>query len=98
MSKILLAAGSSAHTTVQWATLFWVAGAVVAAAVIIAIIVVLSRRPKSIEDGIAEFSRSLQAVAPSYRLTGRQAPSRARPGVGNESGSVRAMRGETEAV
>ena len=74
---------SGGHTSLQWGTLLWVAGAVVAAALIIAIIVLVSRRPKSMEDGIAEFSRSLQAVAPSYRTahgpgSGSSTPGRTR--------------------
>jgi len=74
---------SGGHTSLQWGTLMWVAGAVVAAALIIAIIVVVSRRPKSMEDGMAEISRSLQALAPSYHAahgsaTGSSKPPRAR--------------------
>jgi hypothetical protein len=63
----------ASHTSVQWFTLAWIIGAAVAAAVIIAIIVLVSRRPKSMEHGIAEFSRSLQAVAPNHRGAPRTA-------------------------
>jgi hypothetical protein len=63
----------SSHAPIQWWTLAWIVGAAAAATLIIATIVVLSRRPKSMEDGMAEFSRSLQAVAPSHRVGTRQA-------------------------
>lgn len=105
-SKLLVAAktghaaAAKAHTSVQWSTLAWIAGAAVAATVIIAIIVIVSRRPKSMEDGMAEFSRSLQAVAPTHRLAARPGPAHPRPGMGRavEDRPVRAPRGETEAV
>jgi len=73
-------------------------GAAVAATLIIAVIVVLSRRPKSMEDGMAEFSRSLQAVAPTHRVGPRSPSGEARPGKGPELRSVRATRGESETV
>ncbi len=60
----LAASAKVTHASLQWVTLLWVAGAVVVAAVVITVIVVVSRRPKSMEDGITQFSRSLQAVAP----------------------------------
>ncbi|MGC8626522.1 MAG: hypothetical protein ACP5VR_03020 [Acidimicrobiales bacterium] len=66
----LVASSKVAHTSIQWVTLLWVVGAVLVAGLVITVIVVLSRRPKSMEDGIEEFSRSLQAVAPSHRATG----------------------------
>jgi len=68
---VLMAAGKSANTPVQWSTLAWVVGAIVVAAVVIAAIFLVSRRPKSMEHGIAEFSRSLQAVAPNHRSAAR---------------------------
>ena len=98
--RVLFAVARTGHTSVQWSTLVWIVGAAVAAALIIAIIVVLSRRPKSMEDGIAEFSRSLQAVAPNHRAGARPASGPGRTGSGNpqEDRPVRAARGETEAV
>ena len=69
--QLLMAAVKASHTSVQWWTLAWIAGAAVVAAVTIAIIVIVSRRPKSMEDGMAEFSRSLQAVAPAHRSAPR---------------------------
>lgn len=97
---LLMAAVKAGHTSVQWWTLAWIAGAAVGAAVIIGIIVVVSRRPKSMEDGMAEFSRSLQAVAPNHRPGARPAPSQTRlgPAKAQEERSVRATRGETKAV
>jgi hypothetical protein len=97
---LLLAATKTAHTTVQWFTLAWIVGAVVAATVIIALIVVLSRRPKSMEDGITEFSRSLQAVAPSHRLGQRPVPVHPRLNSvkAPEERPVGTTRGETEPV
>jgi hypothetical protein len=74
-------AAQPASNSVQWSTLAWIIGAVVAAAIIIAILVAISRRPKSMEDGIANFSRSLQAVAPSHRAAARPPNgAHARPG------------------
>jgi hypothetical protein len=67
----LSAASKSAGTPVQWSTLAWVVGAFVVAAVVIVVIFLVSRRPKSMEHGIAEFSRSLQAVAPNHRSAAR---------------------------
>jgi Flp pilus assembly protein TadB len=98
--ELLIAATKTAHTSVQWSTLAWIVGAAVAAAVIITVIVLLSRRPKSMEDGIEEFSRSLQAVAPNHRSGARsvQGQSRGGPGNGQEERSVRATRGEAEPV
>jgi len=99
--QLLMAAVKAGHTSVQWWTLAWIAGAAVAAAVTIAIIVVVSRRPKSMEDGMADFSRSLQAVAPAHRSPPRAAVSGARTGpakAAQEERSVRATRGETEGV
>jgi hypothetical protein len=78
--QVLVAAAKTAHTSVQWQTLAWIVGAAVAAALIITVIVLVSRRPKSMEDGIEEFSRSLQAVAPSQRPGSRPAQGQARPG------------------
>jgi hypothetical protein len=98
MIASLHAVSSGAHTSVQWQTLLWVAGAAVVAALAIVLIVVMSRRPKSIEHGIDEFSRSLQAVAPNHRTGGRLVPGRSRPSAGSEDGPGRAMRGEAEAV
>jgi hypothetical protein len=93
---------------IQWTTLAWIAGAALAATIAIAVIVLVSRRPKSMEDGIAEFSRSLQAVAPVHRLPSRhtaerppveQRPPAPRPSTpGEERGTVRMRRGETETV
>gem|GEM_PF-5069991 len=60
----LTAASKTAGSAIQWATLAWIIGAALVAAVVITAIVLVSRRPKSIEDGIAQFARSLQAVAP----------------------------------
>ncbi len=99
-AELLIAAAKTAHTSVQWSTLAWIVGAAVAAAVIITVIMLLSRRPKSMEDGIEEFSRSLQAVAPSHRSGGRpaQGPSRSGSGKAQDERSVRAIRGETEPV
>ena len=97
---LIAAAKPVAHTSLQWSTLAWIAGAAVAAAVIIGIIVVLSRRPKSMEVGMEEFSRSLQAVAPAHRPPHRPAPDQGRPSMGKapEQRPVRAPRGETDAV
>jgi hypothetical protein len=88
------------HTSVQWWTLAWIAGAAVAATVIIAVIVALSRRPKSMEDGMEDFSRSLQAVAPTHRAGGRPAAGDLRPSVSKakRAGPARAARGESESV
>jgi hypothetical protein len=97
---VLVASAGPAHTTVQWLTLVWILGAVVVAAVIIAIIVMLSRRPQSMEDGMAEFSKSLQAVAPNHRSSQRQATGPTRPGPykAQEQRPARATRGETDPV
>jgi len=76
---LVAAAAKSSHTPVQWWTLAWIAGAALAATVIIAVIVLVSRRPKSMEDGMAEFSRSLQAVAPTVRGVGRSGGSEIQP-------------------
>jgi len=83
---------AAAHTSVQWSTLAWIVGAAVAAAIIITVIVLVSRRPKSMEDGIEEFSRSLQAVAPNQRPGARPVQGQGRPGAGKaqEDRSVRA--------
>ena len=98
--QLLMAAVKAGHTSVQWWTLAWIAGAAVVAAVTIAIIVMVSRRPKSMEDGMAEFSRSLQAVAPAHRSAPRAGLSgtRTAPARAQEERSVRATRGETEGV
>jgi len=98
--QLFMAAVKAGHTSVQWWTLAWIAGAAVAAAVIIAIIVVVSRRPKSMEDGMAEFSRSLQAVAPAHRSAPRAGLSGTRtgPARAQEERTVRATRGETQGV
>ena len=97
---LIAAAKPVAHTSLQWSTLAWIAGAVVAAALIIGIIVVLSRRPKSMEVGMAEFSRSLQAVAPAHRPPHRPAPDQVRQGTAKtpDLRPARAPRGETDAV
>jgi hypothetical protein len=72
-----------AHTALQWTTLLWVAGAVVAALLVIALMFLISRRPKSMEDGMAEWARSMAAVAPDARSSGRRSaaptPVRAEP-------------------
>ena len=97
----LMAAVKAGHTSVQWWTLAWIAGAAVAAAVTIAIIVVVSRRPKSMEDGMAEFSRSLQAVAPAHRSAPRPGPRAGRVPAQQKhkkNAPSRATRGETEGV
>lgn len=98
--QLLMAAAKAGHTSVQWFTLAWIAGAAVVAAVTIGIIVVVSRRPKSMEDGMADFSRSLQAVAPAHRSPPRAGLSGARTGSAkaHDERSVRATRGETEGV
>jgi hypothetical protein len=95
--QLLIGAVKSTHTSVQWSTLAWIAGAAVAAAVIITVIVLVSRRPKSMEHGIEEFSRSLQAVAPNHRSGGRAMPgqSRSSSAKAQEDSPVRATRGET---
>ncbi|HET9061302.1 MAG TPA: hypothetical protein VFN61_15390 [Acidimicrobiales bacterium] len=109
---LLVAVAHKTTPGIQWTTLAWIAGAAVAATVAIAVIVLVSRRPKSMEDGIAEFSRSLQAVAPVHRLPSRHTAERSsaeqkppaprppspRPPAANESGTVRMRRGETETV
>lgn len=89
----------AAHTSVQWFTLAWIIGAGVTAAVIIAIIVLVSRRPKSMEHGIAEFSRSLQAVAPSHRGAQRTASGgHVRTGPATVPPAPGRARGENEVV
>jgi hypothetical protein len=104
---LLIAAAKATHTAVQWSTLVWIVGAIVAATVIIAAIVVVSRRPQSMEDGMAEFSRSLQAVAPAHRPGPRPVPAHPRLGSSKaqegsskaqEERPARATRGETEPV
>jgi hypothetical protein len=96
--QLLMAAVKTGHTSVQWWTLAWIAGAAVVAAVTIAIIVMVSRRPKSMEDGMAEFSRSLQAVAPAHRSAPRGGLSATRTGPGKTQAerAVRATRGESQ--
>jgi hypothetical protein len=98
--QFLMASVKAGHTSVQWWTLAWIAGAAVVAAVTIAIIVMVSRRPKSMEDGMAEFSRSLQAVAPAHRSAPKAGlgGTRTGPARAQEERSVRATRGETEGV
>lgn len=64
-------AATAARTSIQWWTLAWIVGAGIAATLIIATIVIFSRRPKSMEDGMEEFSRSLQAVAPVHRSSAK---------------------------
>jgi Flp pilus assembly protein TadB len=95
--QLLAAAAKSTHTSVQWSTLAWIVGAAVAAAVIITVIVLVSRRPKSMEHGIEEFSRSLQAVAPNQRSGSRAiaGQSRLSSSKAQEERPVRATRGET---
>ncbi|HXW78107.1 MAG TPA: hypothetical protein VEJ84_01335 [Acidimicrobiales bacterium] len=99
MGQLLLAAAAkSPHTSVQWSTLAWIVGAAVAAALIIAVIVLVSRRPKSMEHGIEEFSRSLQAVAPNHRSSSRAISGQSRSSSSakaQEERPVRATRGET---
>jgi hypothetical protein len=73
----LVAAGhpsrvASGGGQLQWTTLLWVAGALALAAIVIVIVIVMSRRPRSMEDGMAEFSRRLAAVAPSPAGHGQQ--------------------------
>jgi Flp pilus assembly protein TadB len=94
---LIAATAKTTHTSVQWLTLAWIVGAAAAAAVIITIIVLLSRRPKSMEHGIQEFSRSLQAVAPNHRSGARgiTGQSRSSPAKAQEESPVRATRGET---
>jgi hypothetical protein len=96
---LLVAAAKPTSAPLQWWTLAWIAGAAVAATVIITVIVVVSRRPKSMEDGMADFSRSLQAVAPTHRY-GARGPGEVRPSPSKpaEPRSVRATRGESETV
>lgn len=89
-----LVAAKSAGTHVQWATLAWIAGAVIAAALIITVIVLVSRRPKSMEDGIADFARSLQAVAPARRPPARQNDSQPRQAAGRLQEGRPVRRGE----
>ena len=96
---VILAVAKATSPPVQWWTLAWVAGAAIAATLIITVIVLVSRRPKSMEDGMAEFSRSLQAVAPTHRSATRatgevRSTAASRP----ELRSVRALRGESETV
>jgi Flp pilus assembly protein TadB len=100
MGPHLMAAAKVAHTSVQWLTLAWIVGAAVAAGLIITVIVLLSRRPKSMEHGIEEFSRSLQAVAPTHRpgSRGNTGQVRSSSGKTQEERTVRATRGETEPV
>ena len=95
----MLAVAKVTSAPLQWWTLAWIVGAAVAATLIIAMIVVLSRRPKSMEDGMEEFSRSLQAVAPTNRVGPRPTPGDQRPslGKGQPLRSVR-TRGESETV
>jgi Flp pilus assembly protein TadB len=95
--QLLAAAAKSTHTSVQWSTLAWIVGAAVAAALIITVIVLVSRRPKSMEHGIEEFSRSLQAVAPNHRSGSRNisGQSRSSSAKAQEARPVRATRGET---
>jgi Flp pilus assembly protein TadB len=101
-AAVFVAASKSAHNNpVQWSTLAWVVGAVVVAAAVIAVIFLVSRRPKSMEHGIDEFSRSLQAVAPNHRAGARPpAASHVRPSNGRpyEERPVRPARGETGSV
>jgi putative exporter of polyketide antibiotics len=94
LGAALLVAAKSAGTHVQWATLAWIAGAVIAAALIITVIVVVSRRPKSMEDGIEEFARSLQAVAPARRPVARQGDPQPRQAAGRLQEQRPARRGE----
>jgi hypothetical protein len=100
IAAVKAAHAAAPHTTVQWTTLAWIVGTVVVATLIIAVIVVMSRRPKSMEDGMAEFSRSLQAVAPTHRLAQRAAPANLRPGTSNapDERPLRPSRGETKPV
>ena len=99
---LLMAAGKIARSApVQWWTLAWIAGAAVAATLIIGVIVVVSRRPKSMEDGMEEFSRSLQAVAPTHRPSVRPAPGgglRSSVGKAQDQRPVPVRRGESETV
>jgi hypothetical protein len=98
---LLIAAAKASHvpphSSLQLSTLAWIVGAVVAATLIIAVIVAVSRRPQSMEDGMAEFSRSLQAVAPTHRPVQRPAPAHPRTGSTKaaEDRPLRATRGET---
>lgn len=92
----MVAVPKVAGSPIQWWTLAWIAGAAVVATLIIGVIVMLSRRPKSMEDGMAEFSRSLQAVAPTHRV-GTRTAGELRPaiGKGQEERVLRATRGES---
>jgi len=98
LGTVQLLVAKVAGTHLQWATLAWIGGAVVAAAVIITAIVLVSRRPKSMEDGIAEFARSLQAVAPNHRPVGRPVAAQPRPGSGALQEQSPVRRGETGPV
>lgn len=89
---LLLATAKTAQASVQWQTLVWILGAAVAAALIIGVIVLVSRRPKSMEDGIEDFSRSLQAVAPAQRQASRVAQGQARPGATKAQAQAQAER------
>ena len=95
---LYLAAAKAAGTSIQWATLAWIGGAVVAAALIITVIVLVSRRPKSMEDRMDEFARSLQAVAPSHRPAGRQGSAQPRGGAAKLQEQRPPRRGEAEPV
>jgi hypothetical protein len=70
----VVAAAKVAHTALQWTTLLWVAGAVVVALLVITVMFLISRRPKSMEDGMAEWARSMAAVAPDGRAAPRRTP------------------------
>ena len=100
MPLMVAAAAKTASAPLQWWTLAWIVGAAVVATLIIAVIVVLSRRPKSMEDGMEEFSRSLQAVAPTHRTGPRTTSADLRPSPSKafEPRSVKATRGESETV
>ncbi|MHB1497263.1 MAG: hypothetical protein ACYCXN_05060 [Acidimicrobiales bacterium] len=93
-----VAAAKAAGTSIQWATLAWIGGAIVAAALIITVIVLVSRRPKSMEDRMDEFARSLQAVAPTHRPIPRQGGGQPRAGAGKLQEQRPARRGEAEPV
>jgi len=96
--RLLLAAPKVAGSPIQWWTLAWILGAAVVATLVIAVIVMVSRRPKSMEHGMAEFSRSLQAVAPTHRM-GTRTTGEVRPTLGKAAdGRPLRARGESETV
>ena len=96
--RMFEAAAKASHAPIQWWTLAWIIGAAVAATLIIGTIVVLSRRPKSMEDGMEEFSRSLQAVAPTHRMGTRTSAAEMRPIMAKPHDERKTRRGGSEGV